>query len=384
MPLFSVFIPATGRPQYARDAAFSVMNQNFDDFDVTFSNNGADPAVKTAVAEFTADPRFHYLEQPNVLNMPTHWETASRGLVGDYFLVLTDRCVLKQGVLRRLSTLFKSHAGAIEIINWRGETYDNASGLIDSSPSDQDSMRHLGTVDVLLRFANGVISLMNDISVLPLGLNSCVSRTLIERIRLREGHVFQEINPDYRFAFSCLLNASELIHFDHAFFVAQGTEVSNGAINMRGDAQKYIESLDLAAPWKDAPIKAPLVHNAIAQDFLAAIRDYGRADILAQWNRSKYYTDCLLEIRIKRNAGILPTSEINELQRAVEMALRNEDEGIRALVTAPLPRRALGKMKSLAKIILGRCVDMLPVNRDGSEPKKNFRTALQAAGFEYL
>jgi hypothetical protein len=78
MPLLSILIPAKGRPLYTRDAVFSAIHQDFDDFDVTLSNNGADPAVKAAVGEFMGDPRFHYIEQPIDLEMSEHWDVASR------------------------------------------------------------------------------------------------------------------------------------------------------------------------------------------------------------------------------------------------------------------------------------------------------------------
>jgi len=383
MPLFSILIPGKGRSLYTRDAVYSAMHQDFDDFDVTLSNNGADPEVKAAVAEFTVDPRLHYIEQPSVLDMPSHWDLASRAVAGDYLLVLTNRCVLKQGALRRLSEFLRSGSGDVEIVNWGGDSYENASGLLSPRPSDTGTMLRLKTSDVLLRIARGSISMMHHIDTLPLGMNSCVSRALVEKIRDREGHAFQSIAPDYNFAFSCLLNASELVHFDEAFVVAQGCEDSNGMNAVRGDVRPYMNSLGLAAPWEDVPIKTALVYNVFAQDFLAALREYGRSDIRAEWNRSKYYKDCLMEIRIKRNAGILTPSEIDDLQRAVEMALRNEDESVRASVAPPLTRRMLNKIKSLAKIVVGRGADLLRLNHRVSGPEKQFRTALQAAGFEH-
>jgi len=151
---------------------------------------------------------------------------------------------------------------------------------------------------------------MYHVYTLPGGANSCVSRALVERIRHRQGDAFRKIDPGLTFAFSCLLNANELVHFDEAFHVAQGPEVSNGASVIRGDARPYLNSLGLAAPWEDVPIKAALVVNGIAHDFLGTLREYGRNDIRAEWNRANYYLSCLGEIRVKRKAGILTASEI--------------------------------------------------------------------------
>jgi Cephalosporin hydroxylase/Glycosyl transferase family 2 len=383
MPLISILIPAKGRPLYARDAAFSAIRQNFDDFDVTFSNNGAEPAVKAAVAEFASDPRFHYIEQPSVLDMPSHWDLANQAVTGDYILVLTDRSVLKQGVLQKLSTLLGNGSGNVDIASWRFDVFKNPSGLLPVP--DWARMRRLKTSDELLRFARG--EMMDHYWTLPRGLNSCISRSLVERIRNREGHVFQKINPDYRFAFSCLLNANEQVHFDEAFFIFQGEELSNGMKALRGDARPYLNSLGLAEPWQDVPIKAALVYNTIEQDFLAALREYRRDDIRSEWNTSEYYLRCLKEIEIKRDAAVLSTSEIGELQEAVEHSLQNEHESVRASVTnpvrhtTPMTRRVIRKMKYLTKTVVGPGSRLLRGLHQSPKDEKTWRTILEVAGF---
>jgi hypothetical protein len=143
--------------------------------------------------------------------------------------------------------------------------------------------------DVLLRWARGSISVLNGIHILPLGMNSCVLRTLVERIRDRQGHAFRKVDPTLTFAFSCLLNATELVHFDEAFYIAQGLEVSNGINGTIGDIRPYLNSLSMVATWEEVPelpIKAALVYNTVAHDFLVTLREYGRSDIQAEWNRS--------------------------------------------------------------------------------------------------
>ena len=380
MPLFSILIPTKGRPLYARDAVLSVFHQDFDDVDVTLSNNGADPATKAALAEFMGNPRFHYIEQPDVLDMPTHWEVACRSVRGDNFLVLTDISVLKQGALRKIAKLFTGQAGACELASWRWDSYDNASGLLSPGHSNTDTMQRLRTSDELLSFARGS-NFMNQVYTLPGGTNSCVSRAVIERIRKREGLLFQKITPDYRFAFSCLLNTTELVHFDEALFIRQGPEVSNGINSVRGDARPYMNSLGLAAPWEDVPIKAALVHNAIAQYFLATLRKYGRTDIRAEWNTTIYYLHCLGEIRLKKNGGILSASEIDELKSAVDMALQNEDKRVRASVYPSFARMIRNKTRTLARLAGRSAADLFRPHRHQSGGKLTFPTALEAAGF---
>jgi Glycosyl transferase family 2 len=382
MSRMSIVIPAKGRPHYTRNAVFSVMRQDFDDFDVTLSNNGADPAVKAAVAEFIGNPRFHYIEHANVLDMPSHWELASRAATGDYLLILTNRSVLKQGVLQKLSRFLKGESGDVELVSWRWDSYDSAKGLLSPCPFNTSRMLRFSTSSELTKFATEQ-DIVRYTYVAPRGMNSCVSRSVVERIRDREGRVFQKINPDYKFGFSCLLNASELIHFEEAFYIADGLEVSNGINAVAGDVRPYVDSLGLADPWRDTPIKAGLIHNTIVQDFLATVRKYGRDDILAKWNRSLYYLNCFGEIQFKRKMGILSTLEIDELKEAVEVALQNEDESVRVSVAPPIVRRVINKMIALARIVVRSAPEFAGPHRRQSAGGDTYRTALEAAGFEH-
>lgn len=381
MPMFSIAIPAKGRPEYSRDAVFSVMNQDFEDFEVIFSNNGADPAVKAAVADFIDDPRFVYVEQPAVLNMPVHWEVASRSLTGKYFLVLSNRSVLKQHVLRRLSDFLSERSEQVEAVSWGWADYDNASGRLTSTVPKAGGRRNRPSSDELHDFARRY-ALVDSNRVLPLGSNSCVSASLVHRIRAREGSIFKQISPDYRFAFSCLLNTESVVHFDEVFFITQGLEVSTGRNSFLGSSKADIDTLDATDLWRDVPIKVPLSFNEIAQDFLEALRDYGRDDIRASWDWSKYYKDCLMECRIKRKAGVLSEVEIDEIEEAIESALQNEPECVRAHVQESTRQKIVRKMRTALMVVMGAARNAHRrhlVSFEEEEPR--FRSALEAAGF---
>ena len=62
MPTFTILLPAKGRPELVVDAITSIIGQTFGDFEVIFSNNGADPLVREAIRPFLHDPRVRYFE----------------------------------------------------------------------------------------------------------------------------------------------------------------------------------------------------------------------------------------------------------------------------------------------------------------------------------
>lgn len=379
MPLLSILVPAKGRPRYAFEAVYSIVHQDFEDFEILFSNNGANPAVKSAISDFIRDPRFRYIEQQEVLDMPSHWDRISRMATGDHLLVVTDRALLIQGTLTKLSTFLTANRG-VDVVNWASADYNEERGLLMRLPWT-GCVFWMQSFDLLQKFAKGAINVINDAYKLPLGLNSCVSRRLIEKIRHREDRVFQKMTPDYRFAFSCLLNVSELAHFDEPLRIAQGLKVSNGVNAIVGDVRPYVDSLKISDPWADVPIKAPLVFNCINRDFLAALNRYGRSDIRVEWDRTKYYKDCLMEIKMKKNAGILSSREIVSLQCAVEEAVSKEESQIRVAVRSSLIAKAFRRIAATRRRTLGSNEQFL---RCHAVPKSGSAvlSALSVAGFE--
>ena len=325
MPFFSLIVPAMGRPAYTRDTVKSILLQNFDDFEIIFSNNGGSPEVKDAVADFMEDPRFHYLEQPKVINMPSHWDLLVQKAKGDYILLRPNRRILKQGALSKLQNLIFREQESVDLISWRGDSYDSITNTLRVlADSEQEVLRYT-TTEVLQEFALGKISLGKRAYILPLAMNTCVSRALLNRIRDREFCVFQPINPDYRFAFSSLLNTAHLIHMTDRLEIGVGLEVSNGVNAVRGDAATYIESLGQSNPWQDVPIKAALIYNGVAQDFLKALRVYDRPDIKELWDWKNYYWNCVSELKIKKKSCQMSKPRLKRLEAAITFALQKEN-----------------------------------------------------------
>ena len=198
MPLLSIVIPAMSRASLLQDSIASTLNQDYGDFELIVSNNGADADVRAAVSPFLADPRLRYVEQPDVLDMVTHWERVTREINGEYLLILTNRCVFKQGAFRRVVAALQDTNA--EFVSWPWDSYYNKFKLYLPFRAGQGQTRVL---DVDHELACGT----HQFYTLPRGLNSCVSRALIDRIRARQGQAFRTLNPDFTFAYSCLLNS---------------------------------------------------------------------------------------------------------------------------------------------------------------------------------
>lgn len=358
-PTFSVLLPAKGRPLLTRDALSSVLEQSFGDFEVIVSNNGAEAVVRNQIADLLEDPRVRYFEQPEVLSMPEHWEKLSRLARGRFLTVVPDRSVLKQGALATIAALHAEGGADAEIVSWSWDLYFDEVGHLEPFAGNAKTPTVMNSEETALASLRVGGSYP---SALPRGLNSSVVMSLVEEIRVRAGSAFASINPDFSFAYACLLSRPRFTHLNRALAISQGMAVSNGGNAYRTDATAYLATLKLPNPFAYAPVKAPFVENVIAEDFLAACHRFDRLDLLKRLDWPDYYLKCLAELDEKRAANLLSAEQLDILADAVETALARESPAVRKSVQSArvksggLKRWAIGRMKRLfgARVVLFR------------------------------
>lgn len=329
VPMFTVLLPAKSRPLLVRDALSSVLGQDYHDFEVIVSNNGADAQVKAAIADLLADSRVRYVEQPAVLSMPDHWERLSLMARGRYLIVVTDRSVLRKDALSTVARIHDSRAEGADIVTWSWDLYYDKLRVLLPFSSHQSTPVVLDAEKVALDSLgiNGGYP-----AALPRGLNSSVSMDVVSGLRSKAGRAFWTISPDFSFAYSCLLNASKITHIDDALMLSQGLDVSNGGNAFLTDASRYVETLGLARPIVHSPIDALFVENIIAEDFFAACDRFGRDDLVRRVDRSNLYIKCFLELAEKRHARVLSSNDMKVLANSIHAALEKEDDSTKCKV----------------------------------------------------
>lgn len=380
-PFFSIFIPAKGRPEYLGDAIDSVLLQGFSDFELIISNNGSDKTLRSIALKYVDNFCVRYVEQPEVLDMPTHWEKVSKELIGEYVLVLTDRSVMKIGALKYLYDLITDSKEIIEVITWPWDIYYDHVQVL--SPYKSNNM-HPMVVNATSQMKKISQNISDYHYSLPRGLNSCVRNSLIKEMRYKYGQAFMPISPDFSFGFLCLLNVKYFTYTDKSLFVSQGLNVSNGGNSFSGDASPYFKSLGKNYSLSRVPLKLPLVQNSIHQDFLEMTSICDRNDIKNLWNRKNYFIECLAEIDSKRVAGLLDNKIVNAMEKEALRCLYNESKEIydEIIIKRTLKSIIYTTIISIIRKIIGSNIEkirrfILIYTKRGI----NCPTALQAAGF---
>jgi len=238
-PFFSILIPTFNRPELISYAIESVLLQGFEDLEIIISNNGANEKTREVSKKYLIDPRVKYYENNNILNMPEHWDKLGQLFCGKYFLILTDRCLLKKGALNYLFIKIKESKYTIDVISWPWDLYlDKLGILLPSSCSTQKlEVKEINSneyFDFLAANLSGV-----DYSM-PRGLNSCVERKFYSKIVNIYGTVFKTISPDVTFSMYCIMNTPKFWYVNGSLFVSQGADVSNGGRVYTSTAEEYL------------------------------------------------------------------------------------------------------------------------------------------------
>ena len=275
LPLFTILIPTRNRPDLVAAAIASACGQGGEDVEIIVSDNSTDAAAVEAVriaVERARDPRVRLIRPPEPLEMPAHWEWATRQAAGDYLLILTDRFVIRPGVLEMLRTLVAAQKP--DILRWTTE-----SGLLADGQFFERA--YSGAVetkdcrDVLVDFAGcgqWRAALIGS-NRLPRGLNSAVRRDLIERIREAHGAAYAPLSPDYTSAIHQLVAADTIVEIDAPLYAVHGS-VGNGASSMRDGVATYLPDFE-GDRFEGCPLRIDTVINTTIRDYLWVGRTTG-------------------------------------------------------------------------------------------------------------
>lgn len=382
LPTFSVLLPAKGRPDLVRDALVSILEQNFTDFEVIISNNGADPKVKNEIKDLIGDSRVVYVEFDELQPMPQHWEKISLLASGRFLTVLTDRSVLKQNALKTLSDIHEKGGDDAKVVSWCWDLFYNESNLYMP-------LSGLNSEIIVLESSETIINSMSVNTgkyptALPRGLNSSVSMEIVKKLREKVGSAFKTINPDFSFAYHCLMEQKRHTYINSALMISQGLRVSNGGNAYLTDSSNYVATLGLEDPILYSPIKALFVENVIAEDFFAACHLYNRQDILQKYDFSNLYLKCWYELDEKKWAKIFDDERLCHLENAIIDALKKESPIIQVKVTEVInSKTSLStsvKLKRFLKRLIGANIDILRPVLLRIRGAKSTKSILHASG----
>ena len=112
MPRVSICLPTYNEPQYFRRALASVLDQDFDDFEVIVTDDSPSDSIAEVLGE-ARDDRIVYMRNVKRFGVPANWNRAARFASGEFVKFLHhDDCFSSNTSLGRFVDLLANHPDA--------------------------------------------------------------------------------------------------------------------------------------------------------------------------------------------------------------------------------------------------------------------------------
>lgn len=324
-PFFSVVVPTKNRPNYLRESIQSVLNQNFDDFELIVSDNLNETPTQEVVDEFMGHPKFSSYRTSEELNMINHWEFATKKATGKYVILLADRKLLFQNAL---TTAWKHISNHPELNAFSfGVQMFNESTRVRYSDDFQGTFEKLNCAELTQNFLRTNYFQNESFDYkFPKTLNGCYKNSYAAEIRDRFGSYFNlagVTTPDYSSLFLNLALNESLGYISEPMILTQGEQVSNGRNFGKGKFEAYMKSLGLDNPYQRVPVKAPFIYNLLISDWLVIQEHTNQNPVEIDW--VNFYATCKYELQRKISSEAPDSSVTSVFSNALEDAIGRLD-----------------------------------------------------------
>ena len=373
-PFFSIVIPTKNRPELLRDAIRSVLLQNFDDYELIVSDNFNDERTKKTVDEFKDNHHLNYIRAESELNIPDHWEFATKNTKGVYTLILIDRAFLGQGALRDIHDIIIESKEA-PVFFWKYGYFDEQKKVLRGE-KEEEGAQILKSKNLLRNFGSTL-----DAHYLPRPHVGCYRFDIVQKIKQNIGRLYLPFGPDYTSSLLALAYSDSVIYLPRPLVFFQGASLSSGT-QAQVSVVSYLKSLNLSDPYKYVPIKAPINTNLIFNDFLKirSLAGDNFKDIDIDW--IFYFGIIYQELIEKKMIWGVDKKVQAELLEEWAKALALFDKQFQMAVKKELRKRWINVVKSyIRKTFMGDFLAKIKRAFLG-KPTRFYSSALEAGGFK--
>ena len=313
-PLFSIVIPSRDRPDDIENLIWSVLEQNFSDFEIIICDNSTNDLTQEVIKRFK-DDRIVNIKTGN-LKMYENWNCGINAVLGKYMMLISDKAFLKQGALIYLKNLI--YAKKYKCITWKLDTYVEPNTLL-TQPTNSDS-REVKSSELIKAILGADYYGFEDA---PMHCTSCVSMEVISEIKNKHKNVCQALNPDYTMAMHILLSIKSVYRINQnlALLIRPSflESFGNGAgflkktESNRNFMQEHIDWFQNTNDSKEIPIKDNnFIIDIILKDVYEILKCY-KIDpdtFLNQQDRlTGYYFYTFKEILWRKRMGVNMSDE---------------------------------------------------------------------------
>ena len=241
-PFFSIVIPSRDRADLINDLIWSILQQNFSDFEIIVCDNSSNNLTQEVISQFK-DDRIINIKTSN-LKMFENWNVGINAVSGLYMMLVSDKGFLKQGALSYLYELIDLKK--YKCITWSLDTFVVPNIFLKESPNI-DSREVLSSK--LIKSMLGADYIGFDDA--PMHCTSCVSMETILKIKDKHKNVCNELNPDYIMAMQILLTVKSIYRINKNLIVLRRPSFYEGYGNGASFLKKTKLSMDFRIEHKE-------------------------------------------------------------------------------------------------------------------------------------
>ena len=355
-PFFSIVIPTRDRSILIRELLWSILHQNFHDFEILVCDNSNDDLTQQILQEF-ADNRIVNIRTGG-LAMAENYNAGINKVSGKYLMCISDKGFLKQGALKYLSALISAEGHkcvtwALDSFEYPGTYFQNPETAFKESKSIESSE--------LLRFMLG--SDWRNYEPAPMHCTSCISMELVLEIKKKHHNLCQNQNPDYTMAAQILLATQSVYNLKNSLAILRNVSEIEGLGNGRSLAKKTKESrvfLQDHAEWiqdtnrfTDVPIKdCPFIIDLMIKDTYKVLEDNNvNPDVYLEKSERLilYYLAAYEEIIWRRSLGVDMSPESKIWHEVLDAEISFVKDEVNKRLKTLLLRNALSFFKYFVK-----------------------------------
>lgn len=247
---FSVLLPTRNRLEYLKYAIASVINQEYDNWEIIVSDNNSDDDNEGYI-RFLNDSRIKYFRMHSVCSVTENWNNALEQSTGEYIVMLGDDDCLLKGYFKTSLDLLQKHQYP-EMVYTSALNYVYPGVMPNSL---QGNLMHLVYASFLaekqqpfLLDKQEALSAVNELFNFNVAVNfnmqhSLVSRSLINEMQ-KYGKFYQSPYPDYYATTLLLIKAQRILVVPFPMVVIGVTPKSFGYYYINNKEKQGVEFLN--------------------------------------------------------------------------------------------------------------------------------------------
>lgn len=225
-PFFSIIIPTRNRADTLKYSIKSILNQEFEDYEIIICNNNSIDDTEEIVKNF-ANEKIIYMKSNIDLSMTDNFEFAYSKATGQYVTYIADNDGFIDGALSFMYNLIKLN-NYPNIIRWEKNMYN--------WPSMKSINKNLLYINIFKKFEiiesnNMIKQVLNGKQTfqnLPMIYTSLIKRDLVEKLIKKTGRLFHSASPDISSGFSFALITDNYLSLSYGISCGSFSAKSNG------------------------------------------------------------------------------------------------------------------------------------------------------------